>query len=183
METVSPPKKRNLRPWIVVPFGCLGSLIILGIIVLITPMGMFVAAVLGGQAWCEFRNRWEFSLHHARYEAIVQAISKKAIPAGMPSYFAISKDKDPTTLRVIDPERDQESFDRSNETQVVEAWSYPGGRLSVRICTFSMGHAGVYGLVYSSGPPEPGEIERSFGVGGHVAPVAPGWWRVSDYSQ
>lgn len=132
--------------------------------------------------WCEWRNAGEFARHQERYEAIVRAISSKGISQGRPVPFAISRDKDPATLRVIDDEKEPDLFLRENETNLVMAM-VENGRLTVRICTYSMGHAGVYGLYYSGGPPVKGEVENSFGMGARIAPVATNWWRVSDYSQ
>ena len=86
-------------------------------------------------------------------------------------------------MRAIDREHNRDLFTRGDETRVVMAETDPEGKLVVKVCTYSMGHAGVYGLVFSSGPPGPGEIENAFGADGNIAQVAPGWWRVSDYSQ
>jgi len=106
-----------------------------------------------------------------------------AIKNGESTTFLISEDKDPATLRVITHEHEPDLFTRSNETNLISARRTAQGRLTVGICTYSMGHAGVYGLYYSSGTPDPREVENSFGMGGRVAPVAPNWWRVADYSQ
>ena len=151
-------------------------------LLLISPVGFFFMIPLG-QTWCEFRNAGEFGRHQARYEAVVKAIAAKSVPPGRPVTFLISPDKNATTLKAIDFDHDSEMFDRSNETNLIQASVESGGRLTVRICTYSMGHAGVYGLYYSSGPPGKGEVENSFGMGGRIAPVAPNWWSVSDYSQ
>jgi hypothetical protein len=97
--------------------------------------------------------------------------------------LVIAPDKDPRSLRVIDPEKETDLIVRENETNLIQAVRTRDGRLTVTITTYSMGHAGVYGLFYSSGPPAPGEVEHAFGIDGRIAPVAPHWWRVSDYSQ
>lgn len=142
-----------------------------------------VARIIGGQWWCEFRNRGEYGRHHDRYDAIVAALRSKVMAPSHPRTFYITPEKDPATLREVDPEKEPDLFWRDREREIIWVQLEPSGRFVVKICTYSMGHAGVYGLVYSSTSPPPGDIERSFGADGHVAQVAPNWWRVSDYSQ
>jgi hypothetical protein len=133
--------------------------------------------------WCEWRNAGEFDRRRVRYEGIVRVVSGMTILSGKSITLSIDPDKNPSTMKVVDYERQPELFTRANETNLVSADRRPDGRLTVRICTYSMGHAGVYGLYYSGGTPAAGEVENSFGIGAHVEPVAPNWWRVADYSQ
>lgn len=161
--------------------GALGGLLVLGSLVRFTPLLLIVIPF--EQSRNERRNADEYGRHRNRYDGIVKAISATAIPQGEPMMFLISPDKDPATLKRIDFERDRGLITRSNETNLIRAMIHPNGRLTVAICTYSMGHAGVYGLYYSSGPPAPSEVENSFGVGGWTKSVGPGWWSVTDYSQ
>jgi hypothetical protein len=91
--------------------------------------------------------------------------------------FRVDSNKSVATLRPIP------DFDRGSEVDTIIAERKPDGRLTLRICTYSMGHAGVYGLYYSGGTPAKDEVQYLFGIDGRVAFVGPNWWTVSDYSQ
>lgn len=168
MENQELPKSGRPR-WL--GWGLAALLVVLlgAILVLFTPIGFTV----GGQSWSEFRNAGEYDRHRDRYDAIVAALRAKVTAPGDPRYFYITPEKDPATLREVDPEKEPDLFLRVREREILWAQLEPSGRFVVRICTYSMGHAGVYGLVYSSAAPPPGELQHRFGTDGRVAQVAP----------
>lgn len=164
------------RPWLGCSLVVVGFLVLLAVLILIGPLG-FIMRIHLEQRKCEALNEGEYARHRMEYEAIIRAIQSMPNAVGPSTPFRINPDKNPASLRPI------ATFDRGTWENVVEAQKRPDGRLTVRICTYNLGHAGVYGLYYSSGPPPSGEVENSFGIDGHIAPVAPNWWRISDYSQ
>ena len=131
--------------------------------------------VIVGHSWCSWRNEGEFDRHRKNYQGLVTAIQAMNLPTNQSVYLRVDPDKNPVSLRP------SSNFDKASE-QIV-ARREPDGRLTLRVCTYSMGHAGVYGLFYSSGPPDKDEVKYSFGADGHIDPVGPGWWRVADFTQ
>jgi hypothetical protein len=172
-------KHRRRRTRLLGSLGCLGLMLL---ILLVSPVGLLLIPLR--QVWCEYRNESSYSRDPQRYEAIVRHLAALKLPSrGQPYCFSISPKKEAHTLHRVDPATASPAFDRASETELVMAFVDDGGRLGVRICTDSLGHAGVYGLYYSSAPPAPGEVENSFGMGGRTKLVAPNWWCVADYSQ
>jgi hypothetical protein len=149
--------------------------------------GVFVVAGLAlvGLAILIWRGSDDFRARRARYEAIVSRVGE-ALPAGRSAKasFLISEDKDPASLRTLDFSKPADAawLSRSTETRIVEGERISDGRLTVRICTWSWGHAGVGGLFYSSGPPGPREADDAFGWG-QARRLDEHWWSVEDYSQ
>lgn len=163
------PARRQWRRYIRNALGCIA---VIGVLLYFTPIG-----IPCHQSWYEWRNRGEFDRHRNSYEALVRAIQAMKFPVDRPEFFRIDPDKNVATLRPAS------QSDPGSLENLIVARRGPDGRLTVTICTYNLGHAGSYGLYYSSGPPSSGEVENSFGVDGRVAPVAAHWWRVSDYSQ
>ncbi len=171
--------------------GCTRSLLIAGLIlaglallVCFTPLSLFVV-IPAGQHWYSWRNRTEFDRHRERYEEIVRVLeAETGLPLNRVVTYSLGPDRDPASLRALSPaESEAEEYALARASRIVSARRTGDGRLLITIRTYDYGHAGAYGLVYSSGPPLPWELSNAFGGGGIVTPVSPNWWAVEDYTQ
>lgn len=172
------------------PYGCAKVLLIIGgllsilaILVFFTPVGFFIV-IPATQHWYSWRNRGEFERHRNRYEGIVRVLENEKLAGDHFESFSLDPDLNPAGLRRMSRE-DLESrgYELGRSCRIVAARRENDGRLLVVIRTFDYGHAGAYGLVYSSGPPGPFDLKNALGDGGIATPVAPKWWAVEDYTQ
>jgi hypothetical protein len=146
------------------------------------PILSFEIPCMQWRAWTETKS--ELGRNRKRYEAIIRRIEAVGIARGSTADFILSADKDPESLAQLEPVslRSWDAGEMYRAGRVVEAERSPDGRLVVRIVVRSLGHADLYGLVYSSDPPDPWDLKGAFGIDGWPEQVDPHWWAVQDYS-
>jgi hypothetical protein len=166
--------RSSTRKWIV---GCLlGGLLLLGAISfplwgawLIWPPRLSEADRL---------NRTEIERRGDRYTAIVGRIAKHPLRGqGLPTYFEISEDRDPSTLNAFDRAGSEDGYEKLHKQgRLIVAWHEPGDRLTAQFVTKDFGHMGLYCLVYTDRPV--GFTPMYCSLGDKVTQIAPNWWAV-----
>ena len=142
-----------------------------------------IVATIGGGCFLAYvlLDPWQWFLNQSRYNEIVRRIDASGIPPGKEMSYLISFDKDPETLK---PASELQAlpnlYQKLVDGEVIEARRFPDGRL--RVWIKMPGRRPTYGVVYSSGAPEKGELENSFGAGSWTHPLAEHWWAIEDRS-
>jgi hypothetical protein len=142
----------------------------LGVLIVFTPLGFFVV-IPWKLHFGKRDNRREYGEHRANYDAAVLALAPLIKEPGRFYRFSISRDRNPSSLRM------SAAVEDNYETATfVQAWRDEKGQLTVSFLTKDLHHLGMFWLYYLQAPPTP----RDFLSGEQVEPVAPGWYAVYD---
>ena len=121
-------------------------------------------------------NRTEIERRGDRYDAIIAKIAKHALHhQGVPTYFEISEDRDPSTLKAFDRTGSDGGYEQLlKDGRLIVVWHEPGDRLMAQFVTKDFGHMGLYCLVYTDRPA--GFTPTYCNLGDKFTQIAPNWW-------
>ena len=112
-------------------------------------LGAAIVLLLLLSSWASMPGRTDFMLHEGRYQAIIQAVEAQGIRMGEQREFFLRDPSSPASLQAVDP---NETVDRGTGTGTV--WIRRTGKSAyiVSILVADLGHAGLYGYLYSDVP-------------------------------
>jgi hypothetical protein len=112
-------------------------------------IGVAIGLLLLVSSWASMPGRTDFLLHESRYQAIFQAAAAQGIRMGEQREFFLNDPSSPESLQAVDP---NETADCGTGTGTV--WIRRTGKNAyiVSILVADLGHAGLYGYLYSDVP-------------------------------
>ncbi|HZE96043.1 MAG TPA: hypothetical protein VE981_03365 [Planctomycetota bacterium] len=150
----------------------LSVLVLLGVLIYFTPLGIFVIIPYHPYT-AQRRSLREDAQRKDHDDALVRLLEPRIVTPGKEYRFTVGTDRDPQTL----VEMKEPNAESTYENRIVRTCRDETDRRVVMFLTQDLGHPGNCWLYYFN-PPAP--RPRTFLSGEQVTPVAPGWFAVFD---
>jgi hypothetical protein len=133
---------------------------------------LVAAGVFAGAAWLGFgrssADRRAFAVRQSELDAIVAAVSREPMAVGETTLFTFSSGR-----------LTRGGVTGNNLGGQIAARKTADGRLFVMVVTADHHHAGIFGFLYASAPPQPHELGPDSWSGEQTSFKVPGdreWW-------